>query len=121
MMGQSNDPRFHRRSIRLQEYDYSAAGSYFITLVTHQQASLFGEIVDGQMELSREGRIGKDVWNSLQTRYPQLTLERSVVMPNHFHVILTINDKANDEDGMDVRAITHALAGCARGTATGRP
>jgi putative transposase len=50
------DPqKHHRRSIRLPDYDYSQSGAYFITVVTHQRACLFGEIVDGVMQLSAIG------------------------------------------------------------------
>ena len=34
----------HRRSIRLQEYDYSQNGAYFVTLCAFQRGCLFGEI-----------------------------------------------------------------------------
>src|SRR5699024_207728 len=37
----------HRRSIRLNGYDYSHAGSYFITLCCHQRNHLFGATVPG--------------------------------------------------------------------------
>jgi len=41
------DPeRHHRRSIRLKGYDYAQAGAYFVTIVTHERACLFGEVVN---------------------------------------------------------------------------
>ena len=50
------DPdKHHRRSIRLRDYDYSGAGTYFLTVCTHGRACLFGEIVGGQMILSKIG------------------------------------------------------------------
>lgn len=39
----------HRRSIRLQSYDYTQPGAYFITICTWQMNHLFGEIIDGEM------------------------------------------------------------------------
>ena len=42
------DPhKHHRRSIRLEDYDYSQAGAYFVTLVAWQRECLFGAIEDG--------------------------------------------------------------------------
>lgn len=38
----------HRRSLRLQGYDYAQAGAYFVTLCTQNRACLFGEIVQGR-------------------------------------------------------------------------
>ncbi|MCK9295183.1 MAG: hypothetical protein M0P70_08855 [Desulfobulbaceae bacterium] len=37
----------HRRSIRLQGYDYSQAGAYFITICTHNRECLFGAVGAG--------------------------------------------------------------------------
>ncbi len=80
------DPqKYHRRSIRVPDYDYSQPGAYFITIVTRGRECLFGEIKDGEMHLNDSGRIVWDVWNSLPTRYPQIKLGAAVVMPNHFH------------------------------------
>jgi len=45
----------HRHSIRLPGYDYSQEGCYFITIVTHDRERLFGDITDGEMELSEFG------------------------------------------------------------------
>jgi hypothetical protein len=47
----------HRRSIRLQGYDYSQAGGYFVTIVTWRREFLFGNIVNQEMKLSPYGEI----------------------------------------------------------------
>lgn len=55
------DPqRHHRRSIRLPGYDYTRAGAYFVTLVTHDRECLFGEIVGGEMRLNTWGEIARE-------------------------------------------------------------
>jgi REP element-mobilizing transposase RayT len=61
-------------------------------MVTRERACLFGEIRDGEMHLNDAGQIVWDVWNSLPARYPQIALGTAVVMPNHFHGILNINE-----------------------------
>jgi hypothetical protein len=47
----------HRRSICLRGYDYSQAGTYFVTLVTNGRLNLFWEIIDEKMVLNRYGEI----------------------------------------------------------------
>ena len=47
----------HRRSIRLQGYDYSKQGAYFITLCAYQRACLFGRIINNEMVLNQFGVI----------------------------------------------------------------
>jgi hypothetical protein len=45
----------HRRSIRLQGYDYGSAGAYFVTICAKNRECLFGDIVGGEMPLFRHG------------------------------------------------------------------
>jgi REP element-mobilizing transposase RayT len=85
------DPKIHhRRSIRLQGYDYSQSGAYFVTIVAQGRASLFGHIENGEMILNDAGRMIVKWWNELPNKYPQITLGIFVVMPNHFHGIIII-------------------------------
>ncbi|WP_107788026.1 transposase [Nitrosomonas ureae] len=93
------NPTIHRRkSIRLQGYDYSQAGAYFITICTHDRMPLFGEIVDGVMVLNTAGQIVEKCWGAIPEHFPQVTLDEFVIMPNHVHGIITIgtNVGAND-------------------------
>ena len=50
-----NPEQHHRRSIRLQEYDYSQAGAYYVTICVRDKRCLFGEVVEGQMVLNEAG------------------------------------------------------------------
>ena len=89
------DPqKHHRHSIRLKGYDYSAAGGYFVTVVTFQRECLFGEIVGGEMRLSALGEIVRDEWfkTAALRRYVELREDEFVVMPNHAHGIIWIMD-----------------------------
>jgi putative transposase len=82
----------HRRSIRLKGYDYSSAGSYFITICTYQRECLFGEISNGEMQLNQYGQIVQLHWQNLPKYHPRLQLDEFVVMPNHMHGILVLKD-----------------------------
>jgi len=86
-----NPEKHHRRSVRLPKYDYSQPGGYFVTIVTKDRACLFGKIVDGKMVLNEYGLIAKTVWNDLPNHY-NITLDEYVIMPNHIHGIIIIND-----------------------------
>jgi REP element-mobilizing transposase RayT len=90
MNDESKPNLHHRRSIRLKDYDYSSEGAYFITIVTQNRENLFGNIHDDEIQLSDEGQIVWDVWNSLPDRYPSIELDCAIVMPNHFHGIISI-------------------------------
>jgi len=87
------DPKIHhRRSIRLQGYDYSQAGGYYVTIVTWHREFLFGEITNQEMQLNKVGKIVEWEWLELSKRLPYVELGSHVVMPNHFHGILFIHE-----------------------------
>jgi REP element-mobilizing transposase RayT len=81
----------HRRSIRLKNYDYSQAGAYFVTLCIQNRECLLGEIVDRNMLLSPVGENVLLQWTNFPQRFSGLELDVFVVMPNHFHAIISIN------------------------------
>ena len=80
----------HRHSIRLRGYDYSTAGYYFVTFCVQGRECLFGEIVDSEVVLNNAGLMIENVWQKLPQRFPNVVLDSSVVMPNHFHGIIII-------------------------------
>lgn len=96
------DPEIHhRRSIRLKEYDYTQPGAYFITFCTYQRMHLFGEVVDGEMVLNDAGKIARDEWfKTAEIRpYVKLYEDEFVIMPNHGHGIIWIDDDVGDDVG----------------------
>jgi len=84
------DPEIHhRRSIRLKGYNYSQAGTYFVTICTHNRECIFGTILDDKMRLNDVGQMVQASWEQLPQRFP-IELDAYVVMPNHFHAIVII-------------------------------
>jgi putative transposase len=88
------DPEIHhRRSIRLQGYDYSQPGSYYITICTQAKEHLFGRVVEGQMHRNEMGNYVAFCWEWLAWRYAYVDLDEWIVMPNHLHGIIVITDR----------------------------
>jgi len=85
------DRKLHnRKSIRLQGYDYTQAGLYFVTICTQNREHLFGKIYDGQLILNEPGKMIEIEWSKLTDRFKNIRLHEYMVMPNHFHAILEI-------------------------------
>lgn len=92
---------FHRRSIRLQGFDYSQPGSYFVTLVTCQRECLFGEVLNGEMRPGQLGEIAAASWAALAWHFRNIELDEFVVMPNHLHgIIVIVNEPARRGEAM---------------------
>ncbi len=85
-----NRQRPVRRSPRLKGYDYSQTGVYFLTVCTYQREHLFGEVVNGVMQLNSYGAIVERCWDGLPGHYRHIALDYFVVMPNHVHGIVII-------------------------------
>ncbi|HEY9614772.1 transposase [Allocoleopsis sp.] len=91
-----NPEKHHRRSIRLQGYDYTQEGAYYFTICCHQRRCLLGEIKAGVMHLNLVGATVKSVWENLPRHFPLIALDTFVVMPNHVHGIIVITDALNN-------------------------
>jgi putative transposase len=85
-----------RKSPRLQGYDYSQNGAYFVTICTHERQSLFGDVVDDVMQLSKLGLLAETYWHSISEHYPTVELDAFIVMPNHVHGILVFTATKDD-------------------------
>ena len=82
----------NRRSIRLAAHDYGQPGAYFITVVTHGRECFFGRVLDCEMKLNRTGRMVAEVWRALPNRFTNLAVDDFVIMPNHIHGIVDIEN-----------------------------
>jgi len=82
----------HRYSIRLKNYDYTQTGGYFITICTQYRECLFGDITNGKMILNECGKIVRNEWLKTAKIRREIKLDAYVVMPDHFHGILIINN-----------------------------
>ncbi len=80
----------HRRSIRLKDYDYSQKGAYFVTICTQNRECLFGQIENAVILLNDAGKMIEGWWLEIQNKYKTVTLDTFIVMPNHFHGIISI-------------------------------
>lgn len=85
-----NPEYHHRRSIRLQGYDYSQNGAYFLTSCIQNRAYLLGEVVEDTINLNAAGQMIEKWWQEMGKRFPSLEIDEYVVMPNHFHGIVVI-------------------------------
>ena len=85
-----NSTQIDRVSIRLKGFDYSSVASYFITICTQNRQCLFGNIESGVMIVNSAGQMIIDEWLAIRSRFSSIGLEAFVVMPNHFHGILSI-------------------------------
>ncbi|MBQ6947894.1 MAG: hypothetical protein IJN42_07585 [Clostridia bacterium] len=87
-----------RKSTRLQEYDYSQSGYYFVTICAKGKQKLFGEIVGDvvnaipQVKLSGIGEIVNKYIRQLDTQYNNVCIDKYIVMPNHIHLIVVISE-----------------------------
>jgi REP element-mobilizing transposase RayT len=76
----------------LQGYDYAQPGAYFITIVAHDRQCLFGEIVNGEMRINECGKMAQQCWLDIPNHFPQTQLDEYIIMPDHIHGIIIIND-----------------------------
>ena len=91
-----------RKSPRLKDYDYSHPGAYFVTICTKDKQCILGEIVgEGLCPLPKNTLtpIGKEIEKSVQfliENYKGGSIPKYVIMPNHIHLIVVLEDSGGD-------------------------
>ena len=79
-----------RRSVRLEGYDYTQAGIYYVTICCQNMECLFGNVINGEMKLNAVGEMIESEWLNLIDQFTNIKLYEYVVMPNHLHGIINI-------------------------------
>ena len=97
-----------RKKIRLQNYDYSSAGAYFITICTKDMRKIFGVVENVPLSsaivgancvrpmLSKIGMVAEKEIHTLSNVYGSVKVDKYVIMPNHIHFLISIIYDDND-------------------------
>jgi REP element-mobilizing transposase RayT len=107
--------KYHRHSIRLKNYDYSSPGYYFVTICTYNRACLLSEIKNSKIILTPLGKMVKSTWNDLPNHNSHIQLDELIIMPNHVHGIIIIQDNESVGAGSepaptnDIKPTRHGL------------
>ena len=105
-----------RKSTRLQGFDYRSAGAYFVTICTGDRKQILSEIVRTNLtgngkatnsavgeglappeywvKLKPCGEIAEDQLRLIENRFPSVSIENFVIMPNHIHMVVFLHEKA---------------------------
>ena len=83
---------YTRPAMRLRRFEYTHPGPYFVTICLQDRRPRFGTILDGRLELNNAGHMVEEVWQSLASRFPSISLDAFIVMPDHVHGLLLLNN-----------------------------
>lgn len=80
-----------RKQNRLNDYDYSGNGYYFVTICIDGCSEWLGNIINDEMIINSYGAMCQQCWADLPNHYNNLAIDTYIVMPNHMHGILIID------------------------------
>ena len=112
-MAEKFNNKYRIPSARLKNYDYSSNGAYFITICTENRDHFFGEIINGKMELSNTGVIADIFWHDIPHHTKNVILGEFIIMPNHIHGILILNNSVETlhaTSNSDIEQTLHATS-----------
>lgn len=84
--------KYRSASNRLKGWDYSQNAFYFITLVTQHRECNLGKVINEEMILSDFGKIDDTEWLKSFDMRKELFLDEYVIMPNHLHAIIVVQN-----------------------------
>jgi putative transposase len=88
-----------RKSPRKIGFDYTSDGVYFVTICTQNRLHLFGHIHNDLMCLNAAGGMIATWWEALPSRFPAVSLDSYVVMPNHTHALIALQSTESIAEG----------------------
>ena len=94
--------RYRIESARLRGWDYASEGWYFVTVCTVNRECLLGEIIKSRMVLSSIGQIARQYWEEIPDHFPNVKMDAFIIMPNHIHGIINIDNGRDVASGRDV-------------------
>jgi len=80
--------------MRLEHYDYSKSGFYFVTTNIGTKEYLLSSISDSKILFTEFGEIVENAWYDLPNHYSHCLLDKFVIMPNYFHGIIIIENES---------------------------
>ena len=91
-----------RKQNRLTDYDYSKNGYYYVTICTNNHVEKFGIIKDNNIILNQSGNVAKNSWLDLPNHHKNIQLDKFIIMPNHIHGIIIINNPVGNRPACSV-------------------
>lgn len=91
-----------RKHNRIKHFDYSQNGAYFITICTHDRKRILSEILeDESLVLYPCGMIAENAVHKIADKYPYVSVDHYVIMPDHIHMLLRIDGSKTRLDSRD--------------------
>ena len=121
-----------RKHVRLKNYDYSQNGVYFVTICTQNRQCILSQIALPRIVWSKTvgrglapavprltdcGRLVEEEWMALMVRYPSVLVEKYVIMPNHIHALICLQE---DTAGASPRPTLMQVLGALKSLTTRR-
>ena len=100
---------YKRKKNRLQNYDYSTTGYYYITICTKNFIEYFGKISNEKMKLNNLGKIADSRCREIPDHYDNIEIEINKVMPNHIHLIIILNETGKDSEKKKIGLISTVI------------
>ena len=85
-----------RKQIRIENYNYSTPGAYFITICTANRERIFWSPVGADIirpenvPLSTAGKLAEQGILQMTDHYENVSVDKYCIMPDHIHLILRI-------------------------------
>lgn len=114
-----NNKQIIRKKNRLKGYDYSSNASYFLTICSDKRQEIFSQIVfDNTVgaNIVRLSKIGQKIENcilKIEEIYPCVFVDNYIIMPNHIHLILTIDTRRRPMVAPTVATVIKRFKGAA--------
>ena len=113
--------RYRIQTARAEWHGYDG-GIYFVTICTEGREHYFGKIENDKepfMQLSPAGLFVNQIITNISSYYPHVEIPLFVIMPNHIHAIVYINNNAFKTNNLNMHNCRDAINRVSTGGVTG--
>lgn len=94
--------KYRIETTRLDCWDYSKYGYYFVTICTKDKRKFFGDVINENVALNKIGNATQEIWQYIPQQFEDVDIDEFVIMPNHIHGIIFIRRDAIREVSNEV-------------------
>ena len=94
---QLNPYEQNRKQVRWEDYDYARSNVYYVTMCTHHRLCYFGDVHAAELKCTHQGCLADVLLIEIPYHFPIAKVLDYVVMPDHIHLLISIDHPEADE------------------------
>jgi len=100
-----------RKPNRLENFDYSQNGAYFITICAKDRKPILSAVGANCVRPTKIGTVIENEINRISSIYDSVSIDKYVIMPNHIHLLIRLDNNGRTQFAPTISRIIKQFKG----------